>query len=80
MNQINWKARNKYEKPNKRFLKSKFYQEKGGLDLYGDIDKKCKLLKMKNLKKSMLEKRINDLKNEIEELEKEIAIENKLAS
>lgn len=35
---------------------------------------------MKNLKKSMLEKRINDLKKEIEELEKEIAIDNKLAS
>ena len=48
--------------------------------MYGNTDKKCKLIQMKILEKSMLQKRINDLKKEIEELEKEIAIENKLAS
>lgn len=40
--------------------------------MYGDTGIKRKLLQMKIYEKSMLIKRLNDLKKEIEELEKEI--------
>ncbi|WP_171299816.1 hypothetical protein [Enterococcus cecorum] len=46
----------------------------------GNTDIKRKLLKMKILEKSMLKKRISDLNKEIDELEKEILVNEKLAS
>lgn len=42
--------------------------------MYGDTDKKCKLIQMKIFEKSMMQKRLNDLQKEIEELEKEIFV------
>lgn len=56
----------------KHLIKSCFYKEKGVQELYGDTGIKRKLLQMKIYEKSMLIKRLNDLKKEIEELEKEI--------
>ena len=64
----------------KYIIKSCFYQEKGVRRLYGNTDIKSKLIQMKIFEKSMLQKRISDLKKEIEELEKEILVNEKLAS